>query len=184
MSTNNILVFIEQRSGKVLPASYQLLAVAADLAGKTGGQAEACVVGEGVASTTDNVAAYGAKKIYTVDGGDFGMYSAMPYVTATAAVIDRADPKMVLFPTSAMGRDLAARVAARQRAALAIDCTEVDARRRGSHRAQADVRRQVQRKFPAFREAAAGGDHSVECVPGHGAAIRRVRPRWKRWPSR
>ena len=53
------------------------------------------------------------------------MYRAQPYAAALAAVIDAASPKIVLIPASAMGRDLAPRVSARKRAALAIDCTEV-----------------------------------------------------------
>ena len=122
---NNILVFVEQREGKILPASYQLLALAGTLAGKTGGQAEACVVGEGVGKLTDTIASYGAKKVYTVDGAAFATYRAGAYATAVDAVLDAADPRTVLMPTSALGRDLAARVAARRKAALVIDCMEL-----------------------------------------------------------
>ncbi len=122
---NNILVFIEQRDGKILPASFQLLTLANELAGATGGQAEACLVGSGVDSLTPSVAEHGAKKTYVVDDAELAMYRAMPYTTAVCAVIAEAQPKIVLVPTSAMGRDLAARVAARQRAALAIDCIKV-----------------------------------------------------------
>ncbi|MHC4698037.1 MAG: electron transfer flavoprotein subunit alpha/FixB family protein [Planctomycetota bacterium] len=123
--SKNILVFVEQSSGSILPASFQLLAVANDLASATGGQAEACVVGEGVGSLTDKIAAQGAKKIYTIDDPELGMYRPGAYTTALSAVIDAAGPKTVLFPTTAMGRDLASRVAARTRGALAIDATEL-----------------------------------------------------------
>jgi len=122
---SNILVFVEQRDGKILPASFQLLNLANELAATTGGQAEACVVGSGVDSLTQRIAEGGAKKIYLADDAELAMYRAMPYTTAVCAAIDAAAPKIVLMPTSAMGRDLAARVAARKRAALAIDCTEV-----------------------------------------------------------
>ena len=121
----NVLVFIEQRGGKILPASFQLLALARELAGKTGGQAEACVVGQNVGGLADKVAPYGAKKVYTVDAAELAMYRVMPYTAALCAVIAKAEPKIVLIPTTFMGRDLAARLAARTRAALAIDCTHV-----------------------------------------------------------
>jgi len=121
----NVLVFIEQRDRGVLPASFQLLALANELASATGGQAEACVVGRGVGKLTDRIAAQGAKKIYTVDDAELAMYRAMPYTAAVSAVLDAADPRILLVPTSFMGRDLASRLAARRRAALAIDCTEV-----------------------------------------------------------
>ncbi len=123
--TSNMLVFIEQRDGKIHPASFQLLALAGDLAKTTGGQAEACVAGQDVAGLVDRIAGYGAKKVYVVDDAELAMYRAQPYTAALAAAIDQADPKMVLVPTTALGRDLASRVAARKQAALAIDCTEL-----------------------------------------------------------
>ncbi|MCH7632360.1 MAG: hypothetical protein IIB59_04020 [Planctomycetes bacterium] len=123
--TNNILVFVEQRQGRILPASFQLLTLAGKLAAETGGQAEACLIGDSVGGLTSEVAAYGAKKIYTVEDGELALYRAQPYTAALCAVIDAADPKTVLIPTTFMGRDLASRVGARKRAALAIDCTEL-----------------------------------------------------------
>lgn len=122
---NHILVFIEQRGGKILPASFQLLAVADHLAQATGGKAHACLIGHNVASLADEVALYGAKKVYLVDDVELELYRAMPYTTALSAAIDAADPRIVLVPTSAMGRDVASRVAARKRSALAVDCTEL-----------------------------------------------------------
>lgn len=125
MNNKNILVFIEQRGGKVLPASYQLLALATQLAKATGGQAEACIVGHNVASLVDAAAARGAKKVYTVDHAELAQYRVLPYTAALCAAIDTASPKLVMVPTTFLGRDLASRVAARKRAGLAIDCMEV-----------------------------------------------------------
>jgi len=123
---SNILVFIEQRDGKILPASFQLLALAGELASASGGQAEACVVGDNVSGLTDTVASYGAKKVYTVEDASLAHYVASQYTTALSAVIDAASPKVVLIPTTFMGRDLASRTAARKHAALAIDCTHIN----------------------------------------------------------
>jgi len=60
-----------------------------------------------------------------VDDAALAMYRPMPFAAALAAVIEQASPKTLLIASTAMGRDLAPRVAARQRATLAIDCTEV-----------------------------------------------------------
>ena len=94
MSTNNILVFIEQRNGKILPASFQLLALADELAKTSGGQAEACVVRENVGGLIDGIAAQGAKKIYTVDDAELSMYRPGPYTTALTAAIDTGAPRI------------------------------------------------------------------------------------------
>lgn len=123
--SNNALVFIEQRNGKILPASFQLLSLAGRLAQQTGGRTEAVVVGHNVGGLVKDAAAYGAKKVYTVDDAELAIYRALPYAAAVCSAIDAAQPKIVLVTTTFMGRDLASRVAARKRAALAIDCTEV-----------------------------------------------------------
>jgi electron transfer flavoprotein alpha subunit len=125
MTNANILVFVEQRGGRILPASFQLLALAQELAKGTGGRAEACLVGHGVGELTGPVAERGASKVYTVDHPELSFYRAMPYTSALDAVIRAAQPTLVLIPTTFMGRDLAARLAARRRAALAVDCTEL-----------------------------------------------------------
>ena len=123
---SNILVFVEQRGGKIHPASFQLLTAAAGLAEKTGGQVEACVVGRDVGSLTDRIAAGGAKKIYVVDDAELEHYRAMPYAAALSAVLDEAGPKTLLVPTTFMGRDIAGRVAAKKRAAIAVDCVALE----------------------------------------------------------
>lgn len=123
--TNNVLVFVEQRRGKILAASFQLLSAAGRLTASTGGRVEACIIGEGITPLAETVASYGAKKVYKVDDPELAMYRAMPYVAALSAAIDAAAPKIVLIPTTFMGRDLASRIAARKRAALAVDCTEL-----------------------------------------------------------
>ena len=124
MSTN-ILVFIEQRSGKILPASFQLFTVAGKLAEGAGGQVQAVIVGHNIAGLAQQVASFGARKVLVIDDAELALYRVMPYAAAVTAAMDAAQPKVVLFPTTFMGRDLASRVAARKRAALAIDCTEV-----------------------------------------------------------
>lgn len=123
----NILVFIEQREGKILPASFQLLALGEHLAAKTGGEVAACLVGSNVTALADAAASYGAKSVHTVQDAELDKYRPSTYTAALNAAIDKASPGTVLVPTSAMGRDLAPRVAARRKAALAIDCTEVTA---------------------------------------------------------
>jgi len=124
--TNNVLVFVEQRAGKILPATYQLLHVANELASKTGGQAQACVVGKNIGGLAGDLGSRGAAKVYLCDHAELEFYRAMPYTAAVIAVIDAADPKVVLFPTTALGKDLAPRVAVRKDASLVIDCTAVE----------------------------------------------------------
>ncbi|MCC7293396.1 MAG: electron transfer flavoprotein subunit alpha/FixB family protein [Phycisphaerales bacterium] len=123
--SKNILVMLEQREGRILPASYQLFTPARKLAQALGGQVVACLVGDAVSALTGAVGAYQPQTIYTVEHPELKFYRAGAYAAAACAVIDEAQPKGVLFATSFMGRDWAARTAARKRGALAIDCTEL-----------------------------------------------------------
>jgi len=122
---NDILVFIEQREGKILPASLQILAAAKELAAETGGSPVACILGSGVDALAGSVARHGAKKVYLVDDAGLEKYSALCYARALAAAIEAADPKLVLLATSFLSRDLAPRVAVRAKAGLITDCTEI-----------------------------------------------------------
>lgn len=123
---SNILVFVEQRGGKILPAVFQLMQAAKEVADKTGGQVEACIAGKDIAGLVGEVAAYGAKKVYTVDDPALEHYRGSAYVSAVDAAVESAGPKVVMIPTTFMGRDLASRLGARRRAALVIDCTHVE----------------------------------------------------------
>ncbi len=124
---SNVLVFVEQRGGRILPAVFQLMQAAKEVADKAGGHVEACIVGKDIAGLANEVAAYGAKKVYTVDDPAFEHYRASAYTTALDAAVEAASPKAVFIPTTFMGRDLASRLGARRRAALVIDCTHVEA---------------------------------------------------------
>lgn len=123
--TGDILVFVEQREGKILPAALQVLNAAKELAGGLGGSPVACIIGSGVAGLAATAAQYGAKKVYLVDDPGLKHYAALAYTKALCAAIEAAAPSVVLLATTAMSRDLAPRVAIRAKAGLATDCTEV-----------------------------------------------------------
>jgi len=124
--TKDVLVFVEQRDGAILPAALQCLTAAAQLAGKTGGRIKAALIGQGLAAVADKLESLGAAAILIADDASLARYSAMAYTRALSTVIQQADPQIVLLAASFMGRDLAPRVAIRANAALATDCTEFE----------------------------------------------------------
>ncbi len=123
--TNDILVFVEQRDDRVHPAGLQCLTPARELAGKTGGQVVACLIGEGIDQATAALEQAGPDRILIVRDPALKDYSALRYRTALAAAVEHCDPKVLLLPASFMGRDLAPRVAMRTGAALATDVIEL-----------------------------------------------------------
>ena len=117
-----ILVFIEQRDGKVRPVVREALGEAVRLAAALGGP----VVGVCAAPADPGLAALGeagASEVLLATHEAFRYYEPAGYTRAVVAAVDQVKPVAVLFAASSMGRDLAPRVAARLGVGLAADCT-------------------------------------------------------------
>ncbi len=122
---NDILIIAEQREGRLHPLSLQLVTLAKTLAPALGGSIVASVVGHNTTEPAEKMAASGAARVITVDDPALALYSSLAYTRAVSAVVDKVAPRVVLIGTTFMGRDLAPRLAVRNKAALATDCTEV-----------------------------------------------------------
>ncbi|MCK6456111.1 MAG: electron transfer flavoprotein subunit alpha/FixB family protein [Phycisphaerae bacterium] len=123
--TKDVLVFAEQRDGRLHPGALQALGAASELAGKTGGKAVAALIGASVGALAEPLEQAGAAVVYLAEDARFARYNPLSCTAALAAIIGRADPQIVLMPATIMGRDLGPRVAVRCNAGLATDCTEV-----------------------------------------------------------
>lgn len=118
----SILVFIEQRDGQLRPVSREALGEAVRLAAALGGP----VVGVCCASSDPGLAALGeagADQLLLAQHEAFVTYDGAGYAAAVVQAVKQVSPKAVLFAASAMGKDLAPRVAARLGVGLASDCT-------------------------------------------------------------
>jgi electron transfer flavoprotein alpha subunit len=122
----SVLVFVEQREGKVHPASLQMFTAARELASSGDGAIHAVIAGDGIGPAAEIAARHGADLVYLVDDPELRLYSAAPYTRALCAAIEKDQPDIVLMATTSMTRDLAPRVAARARGTLATDCIEVE----------------------------------------------------------
>ncbi len=123
-----ILTFAEQRDGKLRRASLEAVSEARRLAGALGATVTAVVVGPGSEAHAGELAAYGADGVRVFDDAALGTYSTEAYARALAQAIADTRPSVVLVPFTAMGKDLAPRVAAKVGAGLASDCVELQAK--------------------------------------------------------
>jgi electron transfer flavoprotein alpha subunit len=118
-----ILVFVEQREGKVRSVTHEALGEATRLvaAGLPGPVLGVCAAASdpGLAGLGDA----GAAEVLLAAHDAFRLYEPAGYAQAVAAAAKLTSPAAVLFPASSMGRDLAPRVAARLGVGLAADCT-------------------------------------------------------------
>ncbi len=124
--TNNILVFAEQRDGNIKKVAYEMLGTGADLAAALGGTVEAVLLGSGLDGLCDALAQYGATKVYVADDPALATYTSEAYTGTLASLIASAAPAVVLLGATAMGKDLAPRLAARLGVGLATDCTALE----------------------------------------------------------
>ena len=123
---NNILIFIEQRSGRIHPASRQMFTIAQILAAAQGGEVHAVIIGAGVDELIEIAGRHGAQTVHVADDPELDLYRALPYTRTLSVAIDAAGANIVLMATTSLSRDLAPRVAARTGAALATDCLSVE----------------------------------------------------------
>lgn len=121
-----VYVFIQQVDNKVAGVSHELLGKAKELAKKMDTEVTAVLLGYNVSGLCKDLASYGADKIIMVDNKDLKLYSTKPYAYAICKVIEKYKPAALLYGATAIGRDLAPRVAARIRTGLTADCTKLD----------------------------------------------------------
>lgn len=119
---SNVLIIAEQRGGVLKKVSLEMLSVGAKLAAGLGGAVEAALLGSGLAGMPDALAQSGASKIYVADDPALETYSSEGYANTLAAAVGKIGPAIVLLGATAMGKDLAPRLAAILGVGLASDC--------------------------------------------------------------
>ncbi len=128
-SREAIWVVAELVEGKLRPVTFELLGRSIELAGRLGGDVAALLIGPNAGEHVKALAAFGADRVYVADAPELALYSTEPFCAIVADAIRAHSPYAVLVPSTANGRDLAPRVAARLNIGLTGDCIglEVDA---------------------------------------------------------
>jgi electron transfer flavoprotein alpha subunit len=122
----DILIYGEIRGGELKKISAEMISAAAGLAQKTGGSVGIAIMGGTIDPAIEKAKSYPVRKVYVVKNAALENYSTQGYASGLEAVIKEADPAVVLFGATAMGKDLSARVAAGLSAPLMTDVTDVD----------------------------------------------------------
>jgi electron transfer flavoprotein alpha subunit len=121
-----IAVFIETRDGKAKKSSLEALSEARRRAAELGlGTAALLVGGAAADGPAAELRTQGPAQIYVLENAALADYSPQGYAKAVADLVQETGPAAVFFAGTAMGKDLAPRVAARLGAGLASDCTRI-----------------------------------------------------------
>ena len=119
-----VAAFVEHRDGSVRATAHEVVTAAAELAHELGGSAHALAAGgPGLAAQCEPLGARGAEVIRVAESGELAQYQAEGYAHVVADMVAGGGYQAVLFPASALGADLAPRVAALLDVPLAADAT-------------------------------------------------------------
>jgi electron transfer flavoprotein alpha subunit len=119
--SKKVLVFVESKDGKLRNISFEALTVAQQLA--DGGEVAAVLIGTGASGFVQEVSQYGPDKVYLLEDGALSMYTTDAYTQAFSQLIEEVQADVILMGHTAIGKDLAPRLAARLGAGLVSDCT-------------------------------------------------------------
>lgn len=118
----DIMVFCEQRNGKLMQVASELLTEGKRLADKTECDVNALIIGNDVLPLCDKIMSYGAKKIIIAENELLREYSTDAFTKVFCEAIEKYKPSIVLIGATSIGRDLAPRIAARIHTGLTADC--------------------------------------------------------------
>ena len=117
-----IVTYAEHRDGKLRRPALEAVAEARRLAEPLKASVHSVLVGSGIEGLASELGRHGADAVHVFDQAELAAYATEPYARAVAQVVAAEKPAVVLVPFTAMGKDLAPRVAARVGAGLASDC--------------------------------------------------------------
>jgi electron transfer flavoprotein alpha subunit len=108
--------------------TFELLGKARELAATTGEPVRALLLGHGVERAARELLHYGAEEVLVYDHPALKDFRIDAYAAAFEDCIHRSRPSTILVGATAVGRQLAPRVAARMRTGLTADCTVLQMR--------------------------------------------------------
>jgi electron transfer flavoprotein alpha subunit len=120
-----VMIFAEQREGKVATVSHELLGIGRVLSDKLGTELSAVLLGAGE-SEAEELIKWGADKVYNSGDPDLLKFNDDAYTDVLSGVIEKYKPSIVLAGATAIGRSFLPRVAARRRTGLTADCTTLE----------------------------------------------------------
>ncbi|MFF8717797.1 electron transfer flavoprotein subunit alpha/FixB family protein [Streptomyces sp. NPDC015184] len=163
-----VLVFVDHVGGAVRKPTLELLALARRV-----GEPVALAVGEGAGDTAGVLGEHGAVRVLTASGAEFGEFLVVPKVDALQAACGVVSPVAVLVPSSAEGKEVAARLALRLGSGVITDAVDVEAGAEGVVAAQSvfaasfTTRSRVSRGVPVV--TVKPNSAAVEVSPAAGA---------------
>jgi len=120
-----VWVFAEQEDGVLHDVALELCGRARQLADRLEVKVGAVLAGSNVRPLADRLIAHGADHVYLVEDDRLEHYQTQPYARVACTLIEKHRPQIVTYGGTALGRDLAPRIASQMKAGLTADCTDL-----------------------------------------------------------
>jgi len=122
--SKKVLVLGEIREGSLRNVSFEALAAAKRVA--QGGEVVGALVGQSVHALGNELIHCGADRAVIVEHTNLAQYTSDGYAQALLAVIQAVNPDGIIFGHTALGKDLAPKLAARLDSGLISDVTAIE----------------------------------------------------------
>ena len=119
-----IFVLVEHRQGQIRDITFEMLTKAREIAGKTGAELTAIVLGKNIPDQGKLLAEY-AKTVIVIEDSKVENFNSEAYKRILASLITEHKPLLVLMGHTSYGVDLAPRLAAALNLPLATDCIDL-----------------------------------------------------------
>jgi electron transfer flavoprotein alpha subunit len=113
---------VDHVDGNVRKPTLELLALARRI-----GEPVAVHLGPGAETAAEVLAEHGAVRVLAADAPEFADYLVVPKVDALQAAVEAVSPAAVLVPSSAEGKEIAARLAVRIGSGIITDAVDLEA---------------------------------------------------------
>ncbi|MDP2728444.1 MAG: electron transfer flavoprotein subunit alpha/FixB family protein [Dehalococcoidia bacterium] len=120
-----VMVYAQIHNGQLAGVTPELLGAGSKLAKELGVKLSAALLGSGLGQQAQELIAYGADRVYTMEGPGLEGYLADAHVTAMAQLCREVAPAILLLGHNIVGRDLAPRLACRLKTGLCTDSLEL-----------------------------------------------------------
>ena len=122
----NVLVFAEHHKGKFPKSTLVAVQAGKEAASKIGGECLAAILGFEIDAPAQEITSYGVQKVIAVDDAALANYLADAYAAALEQLVKAHNVSLLIATSTAVGKDLLPRVAARLDVGMATDVVAIN----------------------------------------------------------
>ena len=124
--STGILIIAEQKDKIIHHVTYELMNKARELSRVKTQKVNVLILGENVKALAEELTHYDCDEVFYIEDKQLSSYNTDAYTHAVSEFIKVKNPEIILIGATAQGRDLAPRVAARNKTGLTADCTALE----------------------------------------------------------